>query len=74
VDGFTPEQRFFLGFARSRANNTTPEALRVRINTDPHPASKYRVNGPLSNMPQFATAFGCRANDAMVRAERCDIW
>ncbi|MBV9496264.1 MAG: M13 family metallopeptidase [Acidobacteria bacterium] len=74
VDGFTPEQRFFLGFARSRASNTTPEALRVRINTDPHPASKYRVNGPLSNMPQFATAFACKSNDAMVRAERCNIW
>jgi putative endopeptidase len=74
VDGFTPEQRFFLGFARSRANNTTPEAMRVRINTDPHPASKFRVNGPVSNMPQFAAAFGCQANDPMVRTDRCDIW
>ncbi|HKO58581.1 MAG TPA: M13 family metallopeptidase, partial [Thermoanaerobaculia bacterium] len=74
VDGFTPEQRFFLGFARSRATNVTPEAMRVRINTDPHPASKFRVNGPVSNMPQFAAAFGCKANDPMVRADRCDIW
>jgi len=74
IDGFTPEQRFFLGFARARATNTRPEALRLRINTDPHPANKFRVNGPLSNMPQFATAFGCTAGDAMVREDRCAIW
>jgi putative endopeptidase len=76
VDGFTPEQRFFLGFARARAANATPESLRLRIATDPHPANKFRVNGPLSNMPQFATAFGCKAIDPMVRPpdQRCDIW
>jgi predicted metalloendopeptidase len=74
IDGFTPEQRFFLGFARARASNTRIEALRLRIQTDPHPANKFRVNGPLSNMPQFASAFQCTAGDAMVRADRCVIW
>ncbi|MEO8217822.1 MAG: M13 family metallopeptidase [Acidobacteriota bacterium] len=76
VDGFTPEQRFFLGFSRARARNVTPESMRLRINTDPHPASKFRVNGPLSNMPQFAAAFGCKSGEAMVRPaeKRCEIW
>jgi predicted metalloendopeptidase len=74
VGGFTPEQRFFLGFARARATNQTIEAMRNRVLTDPHPLNKFRVNGPVSNMPQFASAFQCKAGDAMVRANRCDIW
>jgi len=74
IDGFTPEQRFFLGYARARASNTRIEALRLRLQTDPHPANKFRVNGPLSNMPQFASAFQCNAGDAMVRSDRCTIW
>jgi putative endopeptidase len=74
IDGFTPEQRFFLGFARARAGNRTIEATRVRIATDPHPESKFRTNGPLSNMPEFATAFGCKAGQPMVREDRCEIW
>src|SRR5437868_630233 len=74
IDGFTPEQRFFLGFARARASNTRIEALRLRVATDPHPANKFRVNGTLSNIPEFATAFQCKAGDEMVRADRCVIW
>jgi putative endopeptidase len=61
VDGFTPEQRFFLGYARVRAQNATIEAQRNRVLTDPHPMNKFRVNGPLSNMPQFAAAFQCKS-------------
>jgi len=74
IDGFTPEQRFFLGFARARASNITPEAARMRVQIDPHPLNRFRVNGPLSNTPEFATAFQCKAGDAMVREKRCDIW
>jgi putative endopeptidase len=74
VDGFTPEQRFFLGFARARAANQTIEYARNRVLTNPHPINKFRVNGPVSNMPQFAAAFGCHAGDAMVRANSCAIW
>jgi putative endopeptidase len=76
VDGFTPEQRFFLGFARGWATNMRPEIARLIAMQDPHPLAKFRVNGPLSNMPQFAAAFECKEGDAMVRPEkeRCVIW
>src|SRR5437763_3756836 len=74
INGITPEQRFFLGWAQVWAQNIRPEAARLRTQTDPHPLAKFRVNGPLSNMPAFAQAFGCKPGDAMVRAERCQIW
>jgi putative endopeptidase len=76
IDGFTPEQRFFLGWAQVWAENQTPENARLQITTDPHPLSRFRVDGPLSNMPEFATAFGCKTNDAMIRAndKRCNVW
>src|SRR5207247_1335760 len=70
IDGFTPEQRFFLGYARGWANNIRPEFARLLVNIDPHPLAKFRVNGPLSNMPQFAAAFQCKAGDSMVRPEK----
>ena len=76
IDGFTPEQRFFLGYARGWATNMRPELARQLVYTDPHPLAKFRVNGPVSNMPQFAAAFQCQGGDAMVRADkdRCQIW
>lgn len=76
IDGFTPEQRFFLAWAQIWRQNITPEAARVRINTDPHAPGMWRVNGPLSNMPQFAAAFGCKPGDPMVRPDsvRPEIW
>jgi predicted metalloendopeptidase len=76
VDGFTPEQRFFLGWAQVWAEKDTPEAARLQAQSDPHPLSRFRVNGPLSNLTQFAAAFSCKAGDAMVRdeASRCQIW
>ncbi|MEP6568836.1 MAG: M13 family metallopeptidase [Acidobacteriota bacterium] len=76
IDGFTPEQRFFLGWAQVWAEKYTPEAARLQSQSDPHPLSSFRVNGPLSNMPKFAEAFQCKAGDKMVRdeAQRCQIW
>ena len=76
IDGFTPEQRFFLGWAQVWASTIRPEEARRRVITDPHPLSRFRVNGPLSNMPAFAEAFQCKAGDAMVRPpeKRCQIW
>jgi putative endopeptidase len=76
IDGFTPEQRFFLGYARGWATNMRPELARLVTKTNPHPLPKFRVNGPLSNMPEFAAAFACKAGDPMVRPEkdRCQIW
>ena len=76
VDGFTPEQRFFLGWAQVWRENTRPEAMRTQVQTDPHSPPLWRVNGPLSNLPEFARAFGCKAGDAMVRPDslRTQIW
>ncbi len=76
IDGFTPEQRFFLGYAQSWAENMRPEYARMLTNVDPHPIPKFRVIGPLSNLPAFAKAFACKAGDRMARpaSERCEIW
>jgi len=76
IDGFTPEQRFFLGWAQVWASRDRPEFVRLMAQSDPHPISRFRVNGPLSNMPQFAAAFQCKAGDPMVRpeTERCQVW
>jgi len=74
IDGFTPEQRFFLGWAQVWGTNQRAEAARLQTNTDPHPLARYRGNGPLSNMAAFAKAFGCKNGDAMVREQACKIW
>jgi putative endopeptidase len=74
IDGFTPEQRFFLAYAQARRGNSRDEALRLQIATDPHSPGQFRVNGPLSNMPQFARAFGCKEGDPMVRSTMARIW
>jgi putative endopeptidase len=74
VDGFTPEQRVFLGWAQVWCENTRPEAERVKAATNPHSSNKYRVNGPTSNMPEFQKAFSCKANAPMVRGNACRVW
>ncbi|HVM76083.1 MAG TPA: M13 family metallopeptidase [Candidatus Saccharimonadales bacterium] len=74
IDGFTPEQRFFLGWAQVWGTNQRPEAARLQTNTDPHPLARFRGNGPLSNMEAFAKAFGCKKGDPMVRENTCKIW
>jgi putative endopeptidase len=74
IDGFTPEQRFFLGWAQVWAAKSTPEAERSQVKGDPHSHAKYRVNGPMSNMPEFAKAWGCKEGDRMVRKDACLIW
>ncbi|MDQ3748491.1 MAG: M13 family metallopeptidase [Acidobacteriota bacterium] len=74
IDGFTPEQRFFLGWAQVWAGKYTSEAERTQVLGDTHSLPRWRVNGPLSNMPQFSKAFGCKQPDAMVREDVCLIW
>ena len=74
LDGFTPEQRFFLGWAQVWGANLRPEYARLIANSNEHPVPKFRVNGPLSNMELFAKAFGCKKGDAMVREKQCKIW
>jgi putative endopeptidase len=73
-DSFTPEQRFFLGWAQVWGTNSRPEYERLMASTNPHPLGKFRGNGPLSNMADFAKAFGCKKGDAMVREQVCKIW
>jgi putative endopeptidase len=72
--GFTPEQRFFLGYAQVWAVNERPEIEKLFAATNPHAVPKFRVNGPLSNMAEFLKAFGCKRGDAMVRENVCKIW
>ncbi len=76
IDGFTPEQRFFLGYAREWRWKVRDAALRTRVLTDPHAPNNWRTDGPLSNMPEFAKAFGCKAGDPMVRPDslQAKIW
>jgi len=76
IDGYTPEQRFFLAFARIWAANARDEAKKQLVSLDPHSDPRNRVLGTLRNMPEFAAAFACPKNAAMVRpaAERCSIW
>ncbi len=76
IDGFTPEQRFFLAWAQMWRENDRPEALRQRIIVDPHSPNEYRCNGPLSDFPPFYEAFGVKPGDPMYRADsvRAKIW
>lgn len=76
IEGFTPEQRFFLGFAQVWGENMAPEEARRRALTDPHAQGPFRVNGTVQNMPEFQKAFNCPENSPMVReaAKRCSIW
>jgi len=74
VDGFTPEQRLFLGWAQSWCESTRPEAERLKAATNPHSSNRYRANGPPSNMPEFQKAFSCKADAPMVRENACRVW
>jgi len=74
LDGFTPEQRFFISYGQSWCQNTRPERERLLAQTNPHSPPRYRVNGVVSNMPEFAKAFSCKAGQPMVRANACRVW
>jgi putative endopeptidase len=74
IDGFTPDQRFFVGMAQWACENSRPENLRVQALTDPHSPGSARINGVVSDMPQFAHAFGCKVGQPMVRAKACKVW
>lgn len=76
ADGLTPDQRFFVGFAQWACADERPESLRLHAATDPHSPPRYRINGIVVNMPEFAQAFQCPADAPMVRpaAEICRIW
>ena len=74
VEGFTPDQRFFVGMAQWACENDRPENLRVHAATDPHSPGFARINGVVSNMPEFQKAFGCKAGQPMVHAPSCRVW
>jgi putative endopeptidase len=76
LDGFTPQQRFFLGFGQIWCINIRDEALRVSLRTNPHSPGMYRVNGTVQNTPEFSTAFGCKEGDPMFAdpAKACRVW
>lgn len=74
MEGYTPAQRFFIAFARVWSTQVRPAAMRLRLNTDPHPLGKYRANATLKNMPEFHQAFQCKRGDAMVRETQCQLW
>ena len=76
IDGFTPDQRFFLSWAQVWRTNYTPQALALQVKTNPHSPSEFRCNGPLSNMPEFYKAFSVKAGDKMFRpeTERAKVW
>jgi putative endopeptidase len=69
IGRFTPEQRYFIGYAQSWRVHNRPARLRTRVTVDPHAPEQWRVNGPLSDIAAFAEAFHCKAGDPMVRAE-----
>jgi putative endopeptidase len=74
IDGYTPEQRFFLGFGRSWCGKRRPESSRMLVSVDPHSPNKYRVDGVVQNMPEFQKAWGCKAGQPMVRENACRVW
>ncbi len=74
IDGYTPQQRFFLGYAQIWCANERPEALRTSVRTNPHSPGEFRVIGVVQNMPEFAQAFGCSAGQPMVAANGCRVW
>lgn len=76
IDDFTPDQRFFLSWATVWRTNQRDESLRLQVNTDPHSPAKFRVNGPLANLPEFAKAFDVPESASMRRGvtERVEIW
>ncbi len=76
IDGFTPDQQFFIAWGQFRGDATRPETQKRMVQGDPHPVAKYRVLGPISNFPPFAEAFQCKSGSAMTRsdADRCVVW
>ncbi len=74
IDGFSPAQRFFIGFAQFHCQNQTDQNIRSLAKSDPHSADEWRVNGTVQNMPEFSTAFGCKVGQPLAPANVCRVW
>jgi predicted metalloendopeptidase len=74
LEGYTPEQRFFLSFGRIWCENRRPEFSRMLVAVDPHSPGRYRTDGVVQNMPEFQKAWGCKAGQPMVSENACRVW
>jgi putative endopeptidase len=74
IDGYTPAQRFFLGFGQVWCENVTEQAARLRAKTDPHSSGRWRANGSVQNFDEFGKAFGCKVGQPMMPANACRVW
>jgi predicted metalloendopeptidase len=74
IDGYTPEQRFYLGYARIWCELRRPELSRAMVTTNPHSPGKWRVDGVVQNSTEFEHAFSCKAGDPMVSQNACRVW
>jgi len=74
IDGYTPQQRFFLGFGRVWCEKRRPEVARMRVLVDPHSPGQWRVDGVVQNMPEFQKAWSCKAGQPMVAENACHVW
>jgi putative endopeptidase len=74
MGSFTPEQQFFIGYAQNWCTNDRPAFIRLLVQTDPHSPNKFRANGVVQNMPEFANAFSCKKGQPMAPVDRCRVW
>jgi putative endopeptidase len=74
MDGYTPDQRFWIAYAQQWCTQTRPEQLRTQAQTDPHAPDEYRANTVLSDLPEFAKSFSCKKTDKMVAEKPCRVW
>ena len=74
IDGYTPAQRFFLGFGQVWCQNQTEQSARLRAKTDPHSAGEWRANGSVQNFDEFGKAFGCKVGQPMMPVNACRVW
>jgi len=74
IEGLTPAQRFFVGYAQSWCGSSRDEVKRMRATTDPHSPEQYRTNGVVSNLPEFQQAFQCKTGQPMAPEKRCRVW
>jgi predicted metalloendopeptidase len=74
IDGYTPDQRFFISYGQIWCENQTPQQTRLQALSNEHSEDKYRVNGVVSNSEDFAKAFGCKAGSPMIRKPACRVW
>ena len=74
IDELTPDRRFFVGMAQWACGSERPQQKRLNAITNPHSPNEYRINGVVSNMPEFAAAFACKAGQPMVRERVCRVW